>query len=82
VSVLSSGDSEYELLVAPAKGKASQLPVPAQGEIEIGKDEACDLVLDDDQVSRRHAMVRAQGGFFVLEDLSSKTVLTRLVQDF
>ncbi len=52
-------------------GTSKVVPVPKEGEIEIGKDPSCALVLADDQVSRRHALLRSQGGFFVLEDLQS-----------
>jgi two-component system cell cycle response regulator len=38
----------------------------------IGRDKSCDLCLDDDAVSRRHATVtRSAAGTFILEDLGS-----------
>jgi predicted component of type VI protein secretion system len=37
----------------------------------IGRDESCDVVLSHAGVSRRHAVVRVDGGDFVIEDLGS-----------
>jgi len=37
----------------------------------LGRDGRCDLVLDFDDVSRRHARVRAEGAGHVIEDLAS-----------
>ncbi len=37
----------------------------------IGRSRECEIVLDDANVSRRHAEVRAQGGAWVLADLGS-----------
>jgi len=42
----------------------------APGEIVIGRDESCTIRIDDPSVSRRHAVVRVDGGV-VLEDLDS-----------
>ena len=43
-----------------------------QAEVIIGRDEACDLVVPDRQVSRHHARIRQEGGRLLLEDLGSK----------
>jgi two-component system, cell cycle response regulator len=40
-------------------------------EATLGRDPECDLVLEADDVSRRHARVRAEAGGHVLEDLAS-----------
>jgi S-DNA-T family DNA segregation ATPase FtsK/SpoIIIE len=37
----------------------------------IGRDDECDLVLDDDKVSRRHAALTLTDGGATLEDLDS-----------
>jgi pilus assembly protein CpaF len=37
----------------------------------LGKQAACDVVLDDGRVSRRHARLRAAGGELLVEDLGS-----------
>ena len=39
---------------------------------EIGRDAACDLVLESARVSRRHAVVRVRDGEYVIEDLASR----------
>ena len=39
--------------------------------VVIGRDGACDLVLADGRVSRRHARIAPRGGFLVLSDLGS-----------
>jgi len=44
--------------------------VPVTGELVIGRQDA-DLVLDDERVSRRHAVVRAVEGGLEIEDLHS-----------
>ena len=42
------------------------------GQLMVGRDPACDIVLDDPSVSRRHARVfLAEGGVY-LEDLGSQ----------
>lgn len=41
-------------------------------QVSIGRDPQCDLVLDDDRVSRRHATLRARGAAWVLVDHGSK----------
>jgi hypothetical protein len=43
-----------------------------QPELIIGRDEQCDLVIDDRQVSRHHARIRREGEQYALEDLDSK----------
>ncbi|MFW5920825.1 MAG: FHA domain-containing protein, partial [Polyangiales bacterium] len=46
-----------------------QLPV---GEFHVGRNTACDLVLNDGMVSRHHASLRADGGTLVIEDAGSR----------
>jgi DNA-binding response OmpR family regulator len=41
-------------------------------EIVLGREPDCDIVLDDRQVSRQHALIRRQGNSYILEDLHSK----------
>jgi hypothetical protein len=43
-----------------------------QADLLIGRDESCDLVIADRQVSRQHARIRHEGGHHLLEDLGSK----------
>jgi pSer/pThr/pTyr-binding forkhead associated (FHA) protein len=40
-------------------------------ELVVGRGEAAELVLDDPSVSRRHALLRADGATAVVEDLGS-----------
>ena len=48
----------------------ARLPL-ARREVVLGRDAACDLVLDADDVSRRHARVRGEGDGHLVEDLAS-----------
>lgn len=41
-------------------------------EFIMGRDEGCDLVIPDRQVSRRHARIRLEGERYLVEDLGSK----------
>lgn len=52
----------------PTPGKAYPLDKP---EMFIGRDLATEIVINDPEVSRRHARIFAQGGNMVLEDLGS-----------
>jgi len=54
-------------------GPASGLRwVLSQPEVVIGRDAGCDIIINDRQVSRRHALLRKVDGGFELEDLKSK----------
>jgi hypothetical protein len=46
--------------------------IPGDGETVIGRDPDCDIVLDDDRVSRRHARLVFAQGAWQLSDLDSK----------
>jgi pSer/pThr/pTyr-binding forkhead associated (FHA) protein len=56
-----------EVIEGPEAGKT----VPLTGTVDIGRDPAAGLHLDDDQASRRHARIRAVPGGAVIEDLGS-----------
>ena len=56
-----------EVVEGPDAGKTARLA----GTIEIGRDPAVGLSLNDEQASRRHARLRAENGAAVLEDLGS-----------
>jgi predicted component of type VI protein secretion system len=43
-----------------------------QSELLLGRDEECDVVIAERQVSRHHARIRLDGEWYVLEDLGSK----------
>jgi two-component system, cell cycle response regulator len=42
-----------------------------QTDLLVGRDQACDVVLSDPQVSRRHARLFFRDGRWVLQDLQS-----------
>jgi len=65
-----NGD-ELPILIAqsgPLNGKRWML----QGAIILGRDEQCDVVIPDRQVSRQHARITPTSGGILLEDLGSK----------
>ena len=45
--------------------------IPVKGRTIIGRDEGCDVTLDEQWVSRRHAEIVHQGGNWVVRDLGS-----------
>lgn len=51
------------------QGRQVELP---QGEFRIGRNAACDLVLNDGMVSRHHASLRTDGDSLVVEDAGSR----------
>ena len=53
------------------QGPAAGRELEVSDRIVIGRDPACDLVLDDDQVSRRHAVMQADASTVILQDLGS-----------
>ena len=60
-----------ELILEIVEGEDAGRQTPLDGSIEIGRDASNGLVLDDDQASRRHARVSAQGDHAMVEDLGS-----------
>ncbi|MBI5521368.1 MAG: FHA domain-containing protein [Desulfarculus sp.] len=52
-------------------GAAPQLFMLGQGQTVLGRSPECGLVLEDDSVSRRHAMVERQGQDILISDLGS-----------
>jgi DNA-binding response OmpR family regulator len=66
------GKTDIPILIAqsgPVTGQRWSLSKP---EAIIGRDPACDIVIPDRQVSRRHARLRRVAAGFELEDLGSK----------
>jgi len=43
-----------------------------QREVLVGRDQGCDIVIDDDSVSRQHARLVLENGSYVIEDLQSR----------
>jgi pSer/pThr/pTyr-binding forkhead associated (FHA) protein len=60
-----------ELILEIVEGGDAGRQTQLADAIEIGRDESTNLALDDDQASRRHARVSAQGDLAVVEDLGS-----------
>ena len=78
---LSPGTFELDTEVRPAPGglPVGSLLVPGSGRVPledeavvIGRQDSCDVVLDDPTVSRQHAAVRRNGDAFELHDLGSR----------
>jgi two-component system, NtrC family, response regulator AtoC len=68
---LGNDDRGYVLVVASAQGgEAPVLALPREHEAVLGRESPADIVLADDSVSRRHALVRA-GSPPTIEDLGS-----------
>ena len=65
---LPSGDAMLISLNGPGKGARYLLD---QSEISIGRSPASDIFLDDITVSRKHALIRRNGGNFELVDEGS-----------
>ncbi len=58
------------LVVREPRGPVRRLLLDGRP-VVIGRDVACDVVLDDHRASRRHARIQARGGYLVLSDLGS-----------
>jgi FHA domain len=56
-----------EIVEGAEAGRQTTLGTP----LEIGRDQSTDIALDDEQASRRHARVTAQGDLALIEDLGS-----------
>ena len=59
------------LLVLEGPGAGQSIIIQHQPLI-IGREETCDVVIPDRQVSRQHARIRLEGDRYLLEDLGSK----------
>ena len=60
------------LLVVLAGGSPRALPLPSDGEVVLGRGDACGMTVDDASVSREHAVLRIHGGIVTIEDLGSR----------
>jgi hypothetical protein len=59
------------LIVRSGGGRAGEHFTPAGERTTIGRSPDCDIFLDDVTVSRRHAVLVASGGEFLIEDQGS-----------
>ena len=57
--------------IAVAKGSAAGQGTAVKGRIRIGRDEANDLAIEDDELSRFHCEVRPENGVAILIDMQS-----------
>ncbi|MBN1139765.1 MAG: FHA domain-containing protein [Anaerolineae bacterium] len=64
--------AEMPMLLIAEGPKAGQRIVIEQQPLVIGRDETCDLVIPDRQVSRQHARIKPEADRYLLEDLDSK----------
>jgi FHA domain len=64
--------AEVPMLLMVEGGQPGQRAFIDQAEFVLGRDDMCDLVIPDRQVSRRHARIWLEGEDYFLEDLGSK----------
>jgi pSer/pThr/pTyr-binding forkhead associated (FHA) protein len=60
-----------ELILEIVEGTEAGRKATLDRPLEVGRDESTDLALDDEQASRRHARISAQGDLALVEDLGS-----------
>lgn len=65
---MASETCQFIMNTGPNPGKIYEL---SQDEITIGRDIANNIVVNDPEVSRRHARLKMQAGNYILEDLGS-----------
>ncbi len=77
--VLSMRDTSREpwLVISSAKGVRT-IPLVPKPRVVIGRLHTCDIVIDDDSVSRQHAVIHNAGSQLFIEDLGSRNK-TRIV---
>jgi two-component system cell cycle response regulator len=66
-----AGEACLVVMHAPQRQLLGARAVLARAPVVLGRDPSCDLVLEVDNVSRRHARVREDGERHLLEDLGS-----------
>ncbi len=62
---------QLEIVSAPGAGTAAAYTFPNERAVIIGRDAACDVHLDDEQCSRRHARLAGEQGAVTVVDLGS-----------
>jgi pilus assembly protein CpaF len=67
--------SQHELCVERDGVELTVLPLRDGDEVTIGRGCDCTIALDDDLVSRKHALIRLQGGELRVEDTSTNGTL-------
>jgi pSer/pThr/pTyr-binding forkhead associated (FHA) protein len=59
------------LILEIVEGPSAGRQIPLDGSIEVGRDQSAGLHLDDEQISRRHAVLAPEGDHATVEDLGS-----------
>jgi pilus assembly protein CpaF len=72
---VSSDDREHELYVERDGRAVAILPIREGEEISVGRGLDCTIALDDDLVSRKHAVLRLTGAEVRVEDMSTNGTL-------
>ena len=63
-------------LVVSAAGGIARVVLPRAPNVTLGRDASCDVRVDDESVSRKHAVLHADGPIVTLEDLGSRNGTT------
>ncbi|NUP07038.1 MAG: sigma 54-interacting transcriptional regulator [Polyangiaceae bacterium] len=66
------GAGPWRVLVVVGDGRVRRVELPTRGAVVIGRDAACEVVLDDAAVSKRHARLALDDAGATLLDLGSK----------
>jgi DNA-binding NtrC family response regulator len=65
------GSEEGVCLLVMSESGVYTFPLPAGGEVRIGRSERCAIVVSDPQLSREHACIRVDGDRYEVIDLGS-----------
>lgn len=65
---MASQTIQMVMRTGPTPGKIYPL---SQGQITVGRDASCDIVINDAEISRHHAKLTQQADSYVLEDMGS-----------
>ncbi len=71
-----AGDDLRLWLVVSAAGGLARMILPRARDVTLGRDASCDVRIDDESVSRKHAVLHADGPVVTLEDLGSRNGTT------
>jgi two-component system response regulator AtoC len=71
-AALEASPSEAPSLLVVGDSGVFSRPLPAKGEVTLGRSDECDVVIDDPKLSRRHLLIRTgDGGAIEVVDLGS-----------
>lgn len=69
---MSKPDAEQPILIIQDENQPAQQWPVSKDDIVLGRDDDCDIVLGERQVSRQHIRIYKQGELYFVEDLDSK----------